>query len=447
MTSYWCELAWLGHEAEAGVVIGVDGDHIASIDRGVDPAPADAVRLRGLTLPGLANGHSHAFHRALRGRTQAGAGSFWTWREQMYTLAERLTPDTYYRLARATYAEMTMAGVVAVGEFHYVHHQADGTAFDDPNAMGEALLAAASDVGIRITLLDTLYLYGGLGADGYVEAGPEQRRFSDGDVEAWADRIARLEAGPRVAIGAAVHSVRAVDPASMARLGEWARAAGAPVHIHLSEQPSENEQCRAVHGCSPVELAAASGLLTANTTAIHATHVSPADIALIGSSGTGVCLCPTTERDLADGVGPAAELAGAGATLSLGSDSHAVIDLFEEARAVELDERLVTNVRGHHTPAELLAMATRGGRLALGCPDGGVLAEGAPADMVTIGLESVRLAGVDAASVVAGTVFAAGAADVHHVVVGGEVVVRDGAHTSIDAAGELSSAIAELVAS
>ncbi len=442
MSRYWCELAWIDDRVEPGVLIDVDGSRIGSVSRDVATAPADATRLAGLTMPGLANAHSHAFHRALRGRTHSGAGSFWTWREQMYAVAGRLTPDTYHRLARATYAEMAMAGIAVVGEFHYVHHQPDGSRYDEPNAMGEALLAAADDAGIRITLLDTLYLHGGLGADGYLELSADQVRFGDGDANRWAERVDGLRPSPEAKVGAAVHSVRAVDPEAMVEVQQWAQGHGAPVHVHLSEQPTENDQAMAAHGRSPAALVAEAGLLGPMLTAVHATHLTEADVSLLGSSGTGVCLCPTTERDLADGVGPASALASAGSPLSLGSDSHAVIDLFEEARAVELNERLTSHQRGLHTPAQLLAMATGNGHRSLGWPDAGELAVGRIADLVTVDLGSVRLAGADPASVPGAVVFAATAADVDHVVVGGRVVVRDGAHTSIDVPSELKASTA-----
>lgn len=441
-STWWCESAWLGGEvAESCVVIEVADGRIAAVAAGVAEPPPGAVCLAGLTLPGLANAHSHAFHRALRGRTQAGTGSFWTWRDQMYGIAQRLDPDTYFRLARATYAEMALAGITVVGEFHYVHHQPDGTPYADPNAMGGALLAAAAEAGIRITLLDTCYLHGGLDADGHQPLGDHQRRFGDGSADAWATRADARRAGDDAVLGAAVHSVRAVDPASMALVGEWAAGHGAPLHIHLSEQPAENQACVAHHGRTPTELLHDAGLLGERLTAVHATHLTDADLGLLASTRSGVCLCPTTERDLADGIGPAGALAAAGVPLCLGSDSHAVIDPFEEARAVELDERLATLVRGTHPAAALLTAATANGYSALGWDGGGVLAAGAPADLTTVGLDSVRLAGTDIDSALASVVFAASAADVTHVVVGGNVVVSDGAHTSIDVAAELDASI------
>lgn len=440
--NYWCELAWLGGEvATAGVVVEVADGSITSVTTGAEAPPAGATRLDGLTVPGFANAHSHAFHRALRGRTQAGSGSFWTWRDQMCGVAQHLDPDTYFRLARATYAEMALAGISVVGEFHYVHHQPDGTPYADANAMGEALLAAATEAGIRITLLDTCYLHGGLTADGHQPLGDHQRRFADRNADAWAARSDARRAAGDVVLGAAVHSVRAVDPASMAVVGKWASGRGAPVHVHLSEQPAENEACLAHHGRTPTELLHDAGLLGEDLTAVHATHLSDADLGLLATTRSGVCLCPTTERDLADGIGPAGSLATAGVPLSLGSDSHAVIDPFEEARAVELDERLATLVRGTHSAAALLTAATATGYAALGWDGGGVLATGAPADLTTVGLDSVRLAGTDADTALASVVFAAIAADVTHVVVAGNVVVRDGVHTSIDVPAELDASI------
>lgn len=440
--TYWCEAAWLGRgQVEPGILIDTADGVVSAVIAGVAGPPPGATRLTGLTLPGLANAHSHAFHRALRGRTHAGTGSFWTWREQMYAVAQRLDPDTCYALARATYGEMALAGVSAVGEFHYVHHQPDGTPYANPNAMGEAVLAAAADVGIRVTLLDTCYLHGGLSAEGYQPLEGGQRRFGDGSADGWAERVEGLRPGPLARVGAAVHSVRAVDPAAIAGVAAWAADRDAPLHVHLSEQPAENEQCTAHHGHTPAGLLADLGVLSERLTAVHATHLTPGDVDLLGGAGAGVCMCPTTERDLADGIGPSSALASAGSPLSLGSDSHAVVDLFEEARAVELDERLATLERGNHRVDDLLAMATVNGYRALGWAGGGVLEPGTPADMVTVALDSVRLAGAEAETAMASLLFAATAADVTGLVVAGEVVVRDRAHVSVDVAHELAEAV------
>jgi cytosine/adenosine deaminase-related metal-dependent hydrolase len=201
------------------------------------------------------------------------------------------------------------------------------------------------------------------------------------------------------------------------------------LHAHVSEQPAENEACLAAYGTSPAAALAHAGALGPAFTAVHATHLLPGDAKLL--SGSSVCLCPTTERDLADGIGSAAALSAAGARLCLGSDSHAVIDLFEEARAVELDERLATLRRGHHSAAALLAGATAGGAMSLGWPDAGHIEVGALADMVTVSTGSVRLAGAPVESLLPAIVFAASSADVTDVIVGGRFVVRDRHHASI----------------
>ncbi len=385
-----------------------------------DAEPADARRLSGVALPGFANAHSHAFHRAIRGRTHDDGGTFWTWRERMYAVAARLDPESYLALARATYAEMALAGVTAVGEFHYLHHAPGGARYDDPNAMAEALRQAATEAGIRLTLLDTCYLAGGLGGNGHAPLTGPQLRFGDRDAEAWAARVAALKPSPGMVAGAAVHSVRAVPREALPVL--VAVAAGRPLHVHLSEQPAENEACLARYGCTPTALLDAAGVLGPATTAVHATHLIPDDVAALARTGTTVCLCPTTERDLADGIGPARALRDAGCPLSLGSDQHAVIDLIEEARALEMHERLASLHRGRFAPDALLTALT--GHRSLGWPDAGRLEAGARADLVAVRLDSVRTAGSAPEQVL----LSATAADVDTVLVDGEVVIAAGRH-------------------
>ena len=379
--AFLLERAWVDGTVRQGVLVEAEDGVITSVRTGVDGAP-----LPGLTVPGLVNDHSHAFHRALRGRTQRERGSFWTWREQMYAVAERLTPDTYFALARATYREMVASGCTSVSEFHYVHHP-------EPDAMHHALIEAAREAGIGITLLDTCYVSSGFGKP------PEgvQWRYSDGTAEQWA---ARVGDGP-----AAIHSVRAVprDQLHVFR-------GRAPLHVHLSEQRKENEDCLAAYGVTPTRLLHDEGLLGPGTTVVHATHLTDEDVELLGSTRTNACLTPTTERDLADGIGPARRLAEAGCRVTIGSDSHAVIDPFEELRGLEMHERLATEERGHWSAAELLAIGTAGGRIAVG----------EPADLVTIDTGSPRTAGTGADENTA--VFAATGADVTQVVVGGRTV-------------------------
>ncbi|HYO39694.1 MAG TPA: formimidoylglutamate deiminase [Nocardioidaceae bacterium] len=417
MTAYWLERAWTGSgPVRDGVLVDVvDG----VFTRVTSAEPGDANRLAGLTVPGLANCHSHAFHRALRGRTQAERGTFWTWREQMYDVAARLTPDTYYELARAAYREMVTGGITTVGEFHYLHHGPDGTPYDDPNEMSHALVAAAREAGLRIALLDTCYLAAGIGLP------PEgvQRRFSDGTAERWVQRVEEADLGPDVRLGAALHSVRAVPRDQMWHVTGWAGRTAAPLHVHLSEQVAENDACLAAYDMTPAELLEDVGALGRRSTAVHATHLTTDDTALLGASGTHACLCPTTERDLGDGIGPSRALHDAGSSLTLGTDSHAVVDLFEEMRAIELDERLATQERGHWSAVELLVAATATGHRSLGFERVGRIEVGARADLVTLDTASVRTAGTGADEATA--VFAASTADVVHVVRDGVVVATD----------------------
>ena len=445
----------------------VDEGRIVGVEPGV-PASEGDVRLRGIVLPGLANAHSHAFHRALRGRTHAGGGSFWTWREGMYALAAALTPALYERLARAVFAEMVLGGTTAVGEFHYVHHRADGTPYPasegGPNAMAEALRSAARDAGVHLTLLDTCYLHGGLsglsglsglgglgaehtgadsGPDRHQPLAPEQARFGDGTVEAWAHRVDALRTAwaddGRVLVGAAAHSVRAVAPSELAEVARWARRAGAPLHVHLSEQPGENEAALAAFGGTPTRLLHDAGALGPGTTAVHAVHLTDDDVTLLGASGTGVCLCPTTERDLADGIAPGHKLLMAGSPLSVGTDQHVGADVLAEARGVEEHERLATGRRGSFTPADLVELATSAGHAALGRPDAGRIAVGAPADLVAVRLDTARTAGIDPAQVA----LVAGAADVSDVIAGGEIVALGGEHRAGNVGRMLTEAIEE----
>jgi len=437
MTAYWCEHAHLDGGPVPSVRIVEDGGHIVAVEPGARPAPGD-VRLAGVVLPGLADAHSHAFHRALRGRTHDGGGTFWTWRQRMYAVAGRLDPDGYLALARATYAEMALAGVTCVGEFHYLHHPPGGGRYDDPNAMAAALVEAAADAGIRLTLLDTCYLAGGLDAGGQLPLDGVQTRFSDGDADAWAARVALLPEPPGVRVGAAVHSVRAVPAPELAAVVR--AAAGRPLHVHLSEQPAENEACLASYGCTPTRLLEEHGVLGPLTTAVHAIHLADEDVAILGASLTVVCACPSTEADLADGIGPFRRLRDAGSPLCVGSDQHVVTDLFAEARLLEGGERLSSGERGRFRPDELVDALTVDGHRALGWADAGRLTPGMRADLVAVRLDSPRTAGCAPGQVVT----AAGAADVHTVVVDGRVVVSDGQHVLGDVGRLLSAAIEPL---
>ncbi len=446
------ELAWspaLG--LRANVLIEATADQLTAVTPDAVQPPAAATWLPGLTMPGLANAHSHAFHRALRGITQAGQGSFWTWREHMYEVADRLDPDSYLALATATYAEMALAGVSCVGEFHYLHHGPAGVRYADQNQMSRALIEAASRAGIRITLLDTCYLSGGLSADGLPQPlEGAQLRFGDGSAANWAGRADALRLGAGLGsharTGAAIHSVRAVPRAEMPEVVAWAHHHGAPLHAHLSEQVAENRACLAAYRATPAEVLGEAGALGPRSTVVHATHLTGSDIVLLGGSRCYACFCPTTEADLADGIGPARALADEGSALTLGSDSHAVIDLLEEARRVELGERLTSQERGHFTASELGGAATSAGHASLGWPEAGDLAAGGLADFVTVALDSPRTAGASPALALESVIFGATAADVRGLVVGGRDIVTGGRHQLIsDVPGALAGAIAAVL--
>ena len=434
-TSYWCPTAWLPSGPTRDVRIQVTGAVISAVETAVELTASD-VPLPGVVLPGFANAHSHAFHRALRGHTHAWRGDFWSWREEMYRVAAALDPENLYELARAVYAEMVLAGVSAVGEFHYVHHPAAGGRYDDPNVMGEALRYAAADAGLRLTLLDTCYLTSG------ITRPPEgvARRFADADAHAWAERVSLLRPDDGFRVGAAVHSVRAVPRDQLPTVAAWAHERSVPVHAHLSEQPAENEACLAAYGATPAQVLGDAGLLGPHSTAVHAVHLRDADVALLGDSGTTVCLCPTTERDLADGLAPAGRLREAGSPLCVGSDQHVTVDLLAEAHAVEMHERLRSGRRGTLTPQDLVTALTEAGHRSIGRPEAGLIAVGAPADLVAVRTDTVRTAGTDPAQVV----MVAGAADVHTVIVGGEVVVHSGEHRLGDVARLLATAVARV---
>ncbi|MFL4475324.1 formimidoylglutamate deiminase [Paeniglutamicibacter sp. MACA_103] len=397
-------------------------------------------------VPAPVNAHSHAFHRILRGRTHegpgGGAGDFWTWREHMYTYAHSLTPRLYQQLATAVFAEMAVAGYSAVGEFHYLHHQNDGTPYGaqgsdaEPHAMELALGRAALAAGIRLVLLDTCYLQGGLAADGSVlELDETQRRFSDRTVEAWLERHGRLatalgelDAGAGLlTLGAAVHSVRAVAPADLGKIAAGLDPA-LPLHVHLSEQPAENHACQAAHGTSPTGLLQETGLLGARLSAVHATHLDDSDIQALGAARAGIVMCPTTEADLGDGIGPARELADAGAHLSLGSDQHAVLDPYLEQRALEHAERLRSGKRGRFSPAQISAAAREGGLRSLGLEEND--------DFLVVRTDSARTAGSRPAQLP----LTATAADVAEVHINGQLVARNGIHTRLGDPAELYAA-------
>ncbi len=281
---------------------------------------------RPYAIPAMPNVHSHAFQRDLRGIGERSEEDFWGWREVMFRLADQHDPATFEDAGRRVYAEMAAAGYGAVGEFHYVHHRPDGTPYEDPNALALALVRAAREAGLRIVLLPAAYHRGG------------RPRFRDLAVEAFLERVDALR-GAGVELGVAAHSVRAVPADWLEAIAAYADEHGLVRHVHAHEQPRELEECRAEHGCSPIELLHRTGFLGPRTTAVHGIHVAPRDVELLAETGTIVATCPTTEGNLGDGHFPALALHEAGVRIAIGSDSNVVVDPFEEVRELETGAR------------------------------------------------------------------------------------------------------------
>jgi len=394
----------------------------------------EVVRLRGRALlPGLVSAHGHSFQRALRGRAQGASStrSFWSWRAAMYAAAGRIGPDDLEAIARLAFLELARAGVTCAGEFHYLHLDPEGRPYADPSELALRVVRAARDVGLRIVLLRAAYARAGHG----LPPEPGQRRFVEPSPDAYLAGLdalaASLRADPFATVGIAPHSVRACPAPWIRDLAAEARRRALPLHVHAAEQAAEVDACRVEHALSPVLLLAREGALDRRTTLVHAIHVDAADARAIGAAGATVCACPTTERDLADGVVPADRLLLAGARLALGVDSHARADLLEEARALELDLRLVRGERGvlddppGSLAARLLDAATSGGMSSLGL-EGGRLAPGEPADFVLLDLDDPSLVGATAETLVASAVFGAGAGAIRGSFVAGEPVVEEG---------------------
>jgi len=393
-------------------------------------------------LPGFVNAHSHAFQRLIRGRTQwrpAGEphADFWSWREAMYGAALSLSPEEVYDVSRAAFLEMVHAGYTSVGEFHYLHRDESGERYADPNELAHRVIAAAQSVGIRIILLNVCYATGGI--DQPLSA--EQRRFATPDLELYLTDTAALSdhyrGTPGVGVGVAPHSVRAVPRAWLSELHDWASERGLPYHIHVSEQPAEVEAAVEAWGLRPVELLAEEGVVDERLTAVHATHLVPGEVDLLGRAGATVCACPTTERDLGDGFLLGLELLEAGASIALGSDSQTVIDPFEEMRLVEYHERLrrlervVLTAPGAGDRLEnappLLEMGTHSGARSLGLR-AGTIEEGHLADLVGIDLSDPRLAGSTPESLAAMLTLSAPPAVVSDLWVGGVRRLEEGSH-------------------
>ena len=390
----------------------------------------DAKRLTGRALlPGMVNAHSHAFQRVIRGRTeyrsQNTSDSFWTWREQMYAAATTLTPEQIYSASRLAFLEMAMSGITAVGEFHYIHHSPDGTPYSDPNLLAHEVIRAARDVGIRIALLRVAYARAGH----QLEPNPRQIRFIESE-ETYLTNLDQLLSTINTRdgmawAGVAPHSVRAVPLDYLKSIVAFANERGLPVHMHVAEQPAEVSACIQEYGRSPVALLDTEGLLSDRFTAVHAVHVTPKAVDALARSGAGVCACPTTERNLGDGVVPADLYFKSGVPVSLGTDSQTQIDLLEDARELEYHlrlqkmERNVLAAEDGTVATRLFDCATVNGAKAIGF-NGGRLEPGRPADFFTVDLNDISIAGCSPDNLLANIVFALSRTAIREVVVGGK---------------------------
>lgn len=396
-------------------------------------------------LPGLINAHSHAFQRVIRGRTEYRTAnekdSFWTWREMMYSAALRLTPEDIYDASRMAFLEMALSGITSVGEFHYLHHAPDGSTYDDPNLLAKEVVRAANDVGLRIALLRVAYARSGY----ETEVNPQQVRFIENDPAAYLKNLEQLEkdlgeidVAQRMAwTGVAPHSVRAVPLDYLKEVIGVANSKQLPVHMHVAEQPAEVSACIAEYGRSPVALLATEGLLCERFTGVHVIHVTPKAIRMLADARAMVCACPTTERNLGDGIVPADRFFHQGVRVSLGTDSHVEIDLLEDARELEYHLRLLKTERVVLASAEdkgqsalaarLFDCATINGAESINAP-GGSLETGRPADFFTVDLDDPSIAGASSDNLLSAIVFSSAKTAIRDVVVGGKRIVEDGRH-------------------
>ncbi|QBD82332.1 formimidoylglutamate deiminase [Ktedonosporobacter rubrisoli] len=423
---------------QANMVVSIsDEGYIVSVTRrdalSEEQAQQSIDALTGVALlPGFVNVHSHVFQRTLRGHTHrplSQKDTFWTWRNAMYAAAQQLTPDQLYETALSTYREMLAAGYTSVGEFHYVHHQPGGQPYEHPNAMSEAILRAGQDAGIHVVLLMTAYAQAGFNRP------PEeaQRRFCDSSVEAFLARVEALRSTGAL-VGIAPHSVRAVPELWFQAITDYCRLHHLPLHVHADEQRAEIEQCKAAYGCTPIEFLARCGTLGPMTTIVHATHANEQELALLAQFGCTVCVCPTTEGDLGDGIAPYAELVAAHIPLAIGSDSNTRLDPLEELRWAEYSARmryqrrrvLIADEMGAPGPL-LLDYGTSRGAAALGL-QAGVIAPGMLADFVAIDLRHPMLAGWSEQDLLDVLFFGASPAVIEQVWVQGRKVVYRKSH-------------------
>ena len=437
MTVYFADYAWLPQGWCENTRLRIEAGALTEVDESANGG--DASRIGRFVLPGMPNLHSHAFQRAMAGLAEKQSNpqdNFWSWRETMYAFAGRVGPDDLRAIAAQLYVEMLKAGYTQVCEFHYLHHQPDGTPYADPATMSLALIEAAREAGIGLTLLPVLYMTGGFDGRALSE---RQRRFGF-DVDGYLRLVERLHKMENSAlrVGMALHSLRAVSPDALRAVVESPLADG-PLHIHIAEQIGEVQDCLNVRGARPVEWLFDNAPVDARWCLVHATHMTADETRRLAESGAVAGLCPTTEANLGDGLFPLAAYRAAGGVLGIGSDSHISVSPVEELRWLEYGQRLMTrhrNIAVSESSASvgenLWGDALFGGAQASGM-DIGALESGARADFIVLNAESPLLAGRDAENVLDTFLFAGNANLVRDVMVGGEWVVRDFRHRDEDA--------------
>jgi formimidoylglutamate deiminase len=430
-----------GFIANSGVLVSEDGRFIATSEN-ADISSTKIVDLPGKALlPGFVNVHSHSFQRLIRGKSESRIVSgkdFWSWRGTMYHAASQLEPQDVYDVARMAFLEMVLAGTTTVGEFHYLHNAPNGQPYDDPNLLSEQVIAAAQSVGIRIVLLRTAYLRSGY----ELPPDPGQIRFfetSSAFLENMSALIRNCSAPPsEVRFGVAPHSVRAVPLVDLKKIAAWSRGNNLPLHMHVAEQVAENTACLREYGATPVQLLSREGLLAPDFTAVHAIHISADEIAMLAEANATICSCPTTERNLGDGIIAADRVMAAGISVALGSDSQAQIDPLEDARELDYHLRLRQQERAILDPlaaqtlaSQLFDCATVHGARALDLPGGGST-PGSFADFFTVDLKDVSIAGHSAEDLLPIIVFALNRSAIRDVVVNGRFILRDQKHVQQD---------------
>jgi formimidoylglutamate deiminase len=392
-------------------------------------------RLKGKALlPGLVNSHSHAFQRVIRGQTERRRGdrdTFWTWREAMYRAALSLLPEDIYDASRMAFLEMALSGITSVGEFHYLHRSSDGKSYDDPNLLASQVIKAAQDVGIRICLLSVAYARAGYN----LSDESRQIRFIEKDKDRFFEQFELLRSvyarEPQVSFGIAPHSIRAVPEDYLSTLSEFCKRESLPFHMHLAEQPKDVESCREEHGLSPVRYLNSLGILSPLFTGVHTIHVDAEEIELLSKAGAIVCACPTTERDLGDGIVPADLLLDRNVEISLGTDSQVQIDLMEDARELEYHLRLQRLERSILPSTRLFNSATISGAGSLGL-NTGIFEKGRRADFFTISLDDRSIAGSTVESLLDTVLFSLSNTAIRDVAVDGRLIVKDCNHVSGD---------------